>query len=231
MHSNSPIRQFPICRTPTLRDPLPRVPVLINGSDQFGNSRLAMSRGVEFSPYQSPNAETPKSDGLWFSTPVLTGYLPRNSFTIGRSSGIRETSQELQIVDFLPLEILSGSFGSRFSVAQFPLPSKTPIYRTPTMLDPLTRVPQMMDGPKCIGESHIAISLYTNLLSPGTPIPRSPILRDPVPRIPPVGRLRSFREIADRGFLKQRFYIPQISDERNSDTFQDADTCPAEING
>jgi len=99
------------------------------------------------------------------------------------------------------------------------------------MLDPLTRVPQMMDGPKCIGESHIAISLYTNLLSPGTPIPRSPILRDPVPRIPPVGRLRSLREIEDRGFLKQRFYTPQISDERNPDTFQDADTCPAEING
>jgi hypothetical protein len=39
------------------------------------------------------------------------------------------------------------------------------------MLDPLTRVPQMMDGPDCIGESRIAISLCTNLLSPGTPIP------------------------------------------------------------
>jgi hypothetical protein len=102
------------------------------------------------------------------------------------------------------------------------LHSKTPIYRTPTMLDPLTCVPQMMDGPQCIGESRIAISLYTNLLSPGAPIPRSPILRDPVPRVPPIGRLRS---------IKKRFYTPQISDERNPDTFQDADTCPTEING
>jgi hypothetical protein len=90
------------------------------------------------------------------------------------------------------------------------------------MLDPLTRVPQMMDGPQCIGESRIAISLYTNLLSPGAPIPRSLILRDPVPHVPPVGWLRS---------LKKRLYTPQISDERNPDTFQDTDMCPAEING
>jgi hypothetical protein len=99
------------------------------------------------------------------------------------------------------------------------------------MLDPLTHVPQRMDGPNCIGESRIAISLYTNLLSPGNPIPRSPTLRDPVPRVPPVGRLRSLQEIADRDFLMQRFYTPQISDERNLDVFQDADTCPFEING
>jgi hypothetical protein len=45
------------------------------------------------------------------------------------------------------------------------------------------------------------------------------------------GRLRSLREIAYRDFLMQRFYTPQISDERNPDAFQDVDTCPAEING
>jgi hypothetical protein len=62
---------------------------------------------------------------------------------------------------------------SRFAIpyGKSSLHSKTPICRTPTMLDPLTRVPQMMDGPDCIGESRIAISLCTNLLSPGTPIP------------------------------------------------------------
>jgi hypothetical protein len=77
---------------------------------------------------------------------------------------------------------------SRFAIpyGKSSLHSKTPICRTPTMLDPLTRVPQMMDGPDCIGESRIAISLCTNLLSPGTPIPRSPTLRDPLPRVPAV---------------------------------------------
>jgi hypothetical protein len=62
--------------------------------------------------------------------------------------------------------------------------TKSPIRRIPTVLDPLTRVPQMMDGPDCIGESRIAISLCTNLLSPGTPIPRPPALREPLPRVP-----------------------------------------------
>jgi hypothetical protein len=103
-------------RTPILRDLTPRVPILIDGSDRFGESRLAISRGVELSPYQSPNAETPKSDGLWFSTPILTGYLPRNSSTIGRSSGFRETSLELPAVDSLPLEnppTSKLSFGSK----------------------------------------------------------------------------------------------------------------------
>jgi hypothetical protein len=65
--------------------------------------------------------------------------------------------------------------------------TKSPIRRIPTVLDPLTRVPQMMDGPDCIGESRIAISLCTNLLSPGTPIPRSPTLREPLPRVPARG--------------------------------------------
>jgi hypothetical protein len=77
---------------------------------------------------------------------------------------------------------------SRFAIpyGKSSLHSKTPICRTPTILDPRTRVPQMMDGPDCIGESRIAIPLCTSLLSPGTPIPRSPTLRDPLPRVPAV---------------------------------------------
>jgi hypothetical protein len=51
-------------RIPILRDPAPRVPSPINGSDRFGESQLAISRGVELSPRHPPNAETPKSDGL-----------------------------------------------------------------------------------------------------------------------------------------------------------------------
>ena len=46
-------------RIPTPQDPLPRVSSLIDGSDQFGKSPLAIPRGAELSPHQILNAETP----------------------------------------------------------------------------------------------------------------------------------------------------------------------------
>ena len=60
-------------RIPTLSDLPPRVLSLTDGSDHFGESHLAIPRGVELSPRQVPNAETPKPNGLGSSLPVLTG--------------------------------------------------------------------------------------------------------------------------------------------------------------
>ena len=81
------------------------------------------------------------------------------------------------------------------------------------MLDPLTRVPQMMDGPDCIGESRIAISLCTNLLSPGTLIPDLRLFGILCHVSLLLGRLKSYREIADCDFLLQQFHTPKFSDE------------------
>jgi hypothetical protein len=89
---------------PRYQDLMPRVPPMIDGSRQFGKSPVAISKSMRLLPYQSPNAEAPKSDGHWFSTPELTGYLPRSSSTIGRSSGFREISLESPAVDSLTLE-------------------------------------------------------------------------------------------------------------------------------
>jgi hypothetical protein len=44
-------------------------------------------------------------------------------------------------------------------------------------------------------------------------------------------QIRSYREITNRDFLMQRFYTPKISDGKIPTPPQNADTCPAEING
>jgi hypothetical protein len=89
-----------------------------------------------------------------------------------------------------------------------------PMANTPIHSGSSTPVPQMDDS-DLVGKSRIAIPLCTSCTTPEIPIPRTPTLRDPLPCVPAVGRLRSFREIAYRGFVMYESFVPETPISRS----------------
>jgi hypothetical protein len=89
----------------------------------------------------------------------------------------------------------------------------------------LPSVPQR-DGLDCIGKSRIAIPLCKSFMTLETPICRTPTFWDLSPRVLADGRLRSYREIADRDFLLHNFLTIENSDEQNADGARSFATCP-----
>jgi hypothetical protein len=108
------------------------------------------------------------------------------------------------------------------------MPSKTPISRSPTSWDLLTRVTPM-DGPDPIGKSRFAILLCTKPLPPGSPISRFLIYL-------PIDERSLQRTVPTNQEIGSRFHYARVSRLRkprfpNSDSPRSLATpcCDAEI--